>query len=173
MVTVVVETDRLRLLAAAPEHAEFISKMWNKPTVKPWLEDYGLHTPDDALNKLILPIGESYFVKYGHCMCVIQEKESGKLIGINGMLKRPFLDSPNIGYALIPEFTGKGYATESSQGLIGQCRNLGYKKLYAGNVDPRNDRSINMLTRLGMKLEDKAFEWGQGGSVGHLYGMTV
>ena len=171
----VLETPRLSLIAAAPEHADFISKMWNTPEVKPWLLDYDLKTPEDALKKLILPLGENYFLKNGKrfCMCVIQEKKTGKLIGINGMLKRPFLDSPNIGYALIIEACGKGYACESCRGLIEYCKELGYRKLYAGNVNPENDKSINLLTKLGMELEDPAFEWGQGGSVGQLYAMGV
>jgi len=174
MTITLVETIRLRLIVVNPQHAEFISNMYNRDSVKYWLgEGYGLDTPKNVLNRLIIPLGETYYKQFGLAMCVIQEKSSGKLIGINGVIKRPFLDAPNIGYALIPESWGKGYATESCQGLVNYCSDLGYKKIYAGNIDARNKRSINVCRKLGMKLEDPSFEWGQGGTIGQLYGMGL
>lgn len=166
------ETERLQLIAAKESHAQFISDMYNRDGVKEWLLDYGLDTPQDVLDKFI-PIGEPYAKQNGFSMCVIKEKASGKLVGINGMLKRDFLDSPNIGYAMHPDFWKCGYATESCLGLVNLCRSKGYKKLYAGNVNPLNARSINVLKRIGMKMEQEKFEWGKGGSVGQLYAMSV
>lgn len=170
--TILLKTKRLCLIAASPEHADFISSLYNHEEVKPWLLDYGLDTPEDAITKYI-PLGESYYKENGFCMCVIQEISSGELIGIGGMLKRPFLDAPNIGYALKSTARGQGFMTESCKGLAQLCRDKGFKKMYAGNVDSTNDKSIGVLTRLGMRLADSQFEWGPGGTVGHLYCMSL
>jgi RimJ/RimL family protein N-acetyltransferase len=35
-----------------------------------------------------------------------------------GLLKRDELDYPDLGYALLPDFCGKGYAIEASSSLI-------------------------------------------------------
>jgi len=169
---VICETERLQLIAASEVHAQFISDMWNREGVKEWLLEYGLNTPQDVCEKFV-PIGEPYAKRMGFSMCVIKEKSTGNLVGINGMLKRDFLDSPNIGYAVHPDFWNCGYATESCQGLVDLCRSKGYKKLYAGNVNPLNDRSISVLKRIGMKMENPAFQWGEGGTIGHLFSMVV
>lgn len=56
-------------------------------------------------------------------------KETGKPIGACGLLKREALDYPDLGYAFLPEFWGKGYAMEAADAIL--KKKLGYA-IYAG-----------------------------------------
>ena len=46
------------------------------------------------------------------------ETPDEKLIGMCGLLKRPELDYPDLGYAFLPEFCGKGYAKETAEAVL-------------------------------------------------------
>lgn len=88
------------------------------------------------------------------------------------MVKRDFLDAPNLGYALLPEYWGKGYIHESCLGLVEICRKFGFKKLYS-NCDPSNVRSEKVALRLGMVMKSDSFPWGSDDDLRYLYGMDL
>lgn len=84
----------------------------------------------------------------------IVEKDSNQFIGYFGYWR---LDKSNsraeIGYALIPEFWGKGYMKEAALTLI----DFGFKQLKVhsieANINPSNDASRKLLLKLGFKKE--------------------
>lgn len=56
-----------------------------------------------------------------------------------------------IGYALLPEFWGRGYATEIVDFFVDYARRLGrFRRLFA-IVDPGNPPSIRVLEKFGFK----------------------
>jgi RimJ/RimL family protein N-acetyltransferase len=75
-----------------------------------------------------------------------------------------------IGWTMHPDFTGKGYATEAARAVLALAfEALGLHRVFA-ELDPRNDASIAMCKRLGMREEayfvkDLAFkgEWADTG----------
>ena len=74
-------------------------------------------------------------------------------IGLCGLLKRDFLPAPDLGFALLPEYVGEGYACEAARGLLMHAeKNLGISRLYA-IVKRGNHRSISLLERLGFRRE--------------------
>lgn len=82
------------------------------------------------------------------------EKTSGKFIGDFAYWK---IDNKNsraeIGYALKPEFWGKGFMKEAMIQII----NFGFNdlKLHSieANINPGNENSRGILTKLGFKKE--------------------
>lgn len=61
--------------------------------------------------------------------------------------------SGEIGYALNPAFTGYGYAAEAAHALLRLgFEGLGLHRIIA-RIDERNDRSVGVARRLGMRLE--------------------
>jgi RimJ/RimL family protein N-acetyltransferase len=58
-----------------------------------------------------------------------------------------------IGYTLHPDSAGRGFATEAAHAVL----HLGFDELglrrIIGRLDPRNDASARVLTRLGMRQE--------------------
>jgi RimJ/RimL family protein N-acetyltransferase len=63
-----------------------------------------------------------------------------------------------IGAAFNPDLSGRGYATESLDALLG----LGFEELglhrIVARIDDRNDASIRLVGRLGMRLEARLVE---------------
>jgi len=81
--------------------------------------------------------------------------KDGRLIGDIGFRRRP--NGPafdaDLGYTLDPRFQRRGYMGEAIPCLIAWARvTLGVRRFLA-SVDPRNERSIRMLTRLGFLQE--------------------
>lgn len=78
----------------------------------------------------------------------VAEKESGSFIGLGKIV--PFENGiTEIGYALLPEFWGKGYASEITRLLIEYARKLGNVDELIGLVNPQNEGSIRVLTKHG------------------------
>ena len=58
-----------------------------------------------------------------------------------------------IGWSLHPDFMGLGYATEAAETVLEMAFDrLGLHRVYA-ELDPRNDASIRLCRRLGMRQE--------------------
>ena len=76
-------------------------------------------------------------------------------IGICGLLWREGLDAPDIGFAFLPEFWGRGLATEAGAASIEFARStLGLARLVA-MVHPDNVASARVVTKLGFSVEKK------------------
>ncbi len=68
---------------------------------------------------------------------------------------------PQLIFALLPQFIGKGYATESALAIVRFAfQELGFTYLMAA-TDPPNLPSQQVLLRLGMQLVEKREEEGK------------
>jgi len=84
----------------------------------------------------------------------VLRRMDGALIGTYSIFA---LDAQNrraeLGYALTPSVWGQGYATEAGQAVVRHTfESVGLHRLEA-DVDPRNEASTRVLTRLGFRLE--------------------
>ncbi len=52
------------------------------------------------------------YVENGFGLSLVEKKDDNIAIGMCGIIKRDNLDYPDIGFAFLPYFTGKGYAYE-------------------------------------------------------------
>jgi len=71
-------------------------------------------------------------------------------IGIHFICEGKICD---IGYTLSPEHQGKGFATEAVTAVFNYLFNNLNKHRIIASVDPRNQRSIKLLERIGMRKE--------------------
>ncbi|MCF2856066.1 GNAT family N-acetyltransferase [Pseudoalteromonas sp. SMS1] len=70
-------------------------------------------------------------------------------IGIVGFYQRPYLNAPDLGYALLDQYTGQGLALEVCTTLMQFAKSqLNLSALYAV-TDPNNERSQKLLAKLG------------------------
>ncbi len=75
------------------------------------------------------------------------------LIGDIGLHFLEDNDQMEIGYTLAPEHQGQGYAFEAVKVVLDHlCLDLGKHRITA-SVDPDNQRSINLLKKLGFRQE--------------------
>jgi RimJ/RimL family protein N-acetyltransferase len=78
-------------------------------------------------------------------------KKTNTPIGVCGFLKRDYLDAPDIGFAMLPEFEGYGYMLEASSEVLEYGKNtLGFTKILAVTTEG-NKRSKKLLTRLNLE----------------------
>lgn len=148
-------TTRLFLDILTPEDHEFIISLVNS---RGWIEfigDRNVHSKEDAM-RYIAKILNSQNLWYW----VVRIKEGNVPIGIISFLKREYLENFDIGFAFLPEFTGKGYAYEAAKEVLSVASaNDNYYPILATTI-PDNVNSIKLLTRLGLHFE-KVLETGK------------
>ena len=145
----VCETPRLLIRRLDATDAPFILRLLNEPSFLENIGDRGVRSLDDARTYLAKGPFSSY-EQHGFGLFHVSLKASGETIGMCGLLKRDWLDAPDVGFAFLPEFWLKGYAYESSMGVIEWGRRAFGITRVIGIVKPGNAGSIRVLEKLGM-----------------------
>jgi len=144
-----IQTSRLVLRRLAETDCGLLSKIWNDPDFIRFVCDRGIRTEDQALEAMregvLLLWAEFGFGPYRVALA-----DSGEAIGICGLFKRPQLDQPDIGYALLPQYCGHGYALEAAAAVRDFARDEMKLKRIAAIVSPGHAKSIHLLEKLGM-----------------------
>jgi RimJ/RimL family protein N-acetyltransferase len=149
---VVAETERLRVRHLTVDDAEFILRLLNEPTFIRHIADKGVRTLDDA--RAYLRNGPIASVaRNGFGLNRVELKATGEAIGMCGLIQRDAFEDVDIGYALLPEFCGRGYAAEATRAVLDSAvRGHGLRRVIAV-VNPDNHDSSRMLEKLGFRFE--------------------
>lgn len=154
----IAETDRLRLRQFTLEDAPFLLDLLNSPGWLRWIGDRGVKTVEQAQQYITDKMLASY-QQWNLGMYLLELKGGGHTaIGACGLVNRPNsnaigLDDIDLGFALLPDYEGQGFAYEASEAVIADAgTRLGLKRLIAITL-PENERSVALLERLGMKKE--------------------
>jgi RimJ/RimL family protein N-acetyltransferase len=135
-------TQRLGLRDVAIEDAAFILDLFNSPGWLQFIGDRQIHTLSDA-EKYIQGIQIKTNVKY----YVVQHLEQKTSMGLITLIKREYLEQPDLGFAFLPQFTGHGFALEASSLMLTNILNV-FSEVFAITV-PENISSIKLLGKLG------------------------
>lgn len=147
-----IATERLRIRPIEIGDAPFLLRLLNDPAFIRNIADRNVRTLDDAVRYMEAGPLASY-AKNGFGLWLVTLAESGEAAGICGLLRRDVLPDVDIGYAFLPEFTGRGYALESARAVLEYGRNtLGFRRIVAV-VDQDNAPSIRLLEKLGFRRE--------------------
>ncbi len=147
----VLETARLALRHFNNGDTPFIVQLLNSPGWLQFIGDRNVKTEAHALTYLQTGPFKSY-AKYGYGLSLVEIKDTGEPIGMCGIINREHLDTPDIGFALLPAFMGKGYAYEIAVAMLEHAsRHLGINHVSAITL-PVNIHSIKLLERLGFKF---------------------
>ena len=145
----VLETPRLRLRWLVPADAPFILELTTQPT---WLQNIGdrgvrdLETAEGYIRKGPLT---SYAAR-GFGLWGVIRKEDEVPVGMCGIIKRDTMEDPELAYAYLERFHGKGYGKEAAEATLRYAREtFGIPRL-AAIVNPENTASIRILERVGM-----------------------
>lgn len=142
----IAETPRLRLREAAVADAPFFLKLLNDPGWLANIGDRGVRTDADARRYIEEKMMPAYKT-VGYGMWVVEEK-SGIPLGVCGLVTRPDLPDPDLGFAFLSEHHGRGYAREAASAALDIARAKKLRRLLA-IVLPSNTRSIRLLEALG------------------------
>ncbi len=135
------------------EDATFILEIFNSPTWLKFIGDRGVKTIEQA-EEFLKNNALKSFSERGWGTYRISLSETRTAVGTVGLYNRPGLDHPDFGYALLPEFEGMGYATESCKAMLEEIdRELRLDTLLAIVLES-NKKSTRLLDRLEFKFKE-------------------
>ncbi|MBA5764201.1 GNAT family N-acetyltransferase [Vibrio sp. 404] len=150
--TVVCETERLIVRHFALSDAEFIVRLLNQQSFIRYIADKNVRTKKDAINYLNQGPMASY-AKYGFGLSLVMLKECHTPIGMCGVLKRDELEHPDLGYAFLDEFAGKGYASEAAAKTLTSTMKQSALDTVLAVTLLDNARSNKLLNTVGFSLQ--------------------
>ena len=145
----ILTTERLSLREFVSNDANFVIKLLNEKSILQFIGDKGVRNVEDA-NRYLNTGPVASYQRHGFGLYHVEHADSGRSIGMCGLLKRDDQEYPDIGYAFLEEFTANGYAFEAASAVLEHGHNsLGIDTIVAF-VDPGNAKSIGLLLKLGM-----------------------
>ena len=164
---VIAKTGRLLIRESIVEDAEAFAQLYQDEACRKYLElpqaeDYR-HYIENYRN------GQYAFYEYG--MWTVIEKESGAVVGRAGLEQQEFVreegdangaerelendEAENVlglGYAILPEYRGRGYAVEACLAILEYCKECEYADRVTVTIDKENLASRKVFD----KLQEKA-----------------
>ena len=93
------------------------------------------------------------YAQHGYGLYLVELTTTGAAIGICGLVKRDYLDDPDIGFAFLPQFLGRGHGLESAMAVREHAfETLRLPRLLA-ITSPHNTRSMHLLEKIGMRYQ--------------------
>jgi ribosomal-protein-alanine N-acetyltransferase len=146
------ESKRLYFRRMNLSYAKDIHQIRSNDDVMKFMDVTRTKSVNDA-KRLIRNVREDYKNEKGVSWAII-EKNLKSFIGYAGFWRmQPQHCRGEIGYALKPEYWGKGFMTEALKTII----DFGFHKMnlhsIEANVNPKNQKSKKLLKRLGFRKE--------------------
>jgi len=152
---IIAETNRLIISKFTKEDAPFFLELVNTPNWIKYIGDRNLKTIEDAEDYLENGSIKSY-KEFGFGFYKLQLKNNNLItIGTCGLVKREELDDVDIGFAMLPEYEGKGFGYESSVEVLNIAKHTFNLKKVVAITLPTNKSSIQLLEKLGLSFEKK------------------
>lgn len=143
---------RLELRHMSVADAAFIRSLLNDPDYIRHIGDRGVRT-QGAAARYIEEIALASYARYGFGLYRVVRRDDGAPLGMAGLVRREGFDAVEIGYALLPQYRGQGYAFEAARAALDLGRNrFGLARIVA-TCAPDNAESIKVLQRLGFEFE--------------------
>ena len=148
-----IENERLYIQQLSFDDASFILELLNTEGWLKHIGDRGVNTIEDAKDYISSGPQKAYH-QLGYGLMLLREKVSNQRVGICGLLQRDYLSHPDIGYAMLPAYEKKGYASEACRSIISWHREQGDLSTIYAIVNPDNKRSIKLLLKLEFELKE-------------------
>ena len=164
----IIETDRMILRKFSIDDYQSVYEFGSNVEVQKYTGDKILTSPIQAkiiIKEVLFPD----YKKYGYGRLAAIFKPENKIIGFAGLKYLPEFKESDIGFRFLPEYWGKGIATEVSLAII----RYGFEVLKLDNIigiaDPINIGSYRVLEKIGLKFykldtydeDNKKYNWYQ------------
>ncbi len=146
-------TDRLQFRKYTMDDLQFYASLWGNEKVMRYIGNGALKTYTQCKKSLEEWVIPSY--KSGLGLFVLIEKETGIRIGHAGLVKQNIdgKEEIEIGYWLLPQYWGKGYAKEAAAAF----RDYGFQALRINRlislINPNHPASIFVARKTGLSYE--------------------
>jgi [ribosomal protein S5]-alanine N-acetyltransferase len=148
----ILETERLYLDEVSVADAAFILALVNTPIWLQYIGDRGIHTLEDA-EKYITNVYQKSYQNNKFGLYKLTLKNSKTPIGLCGLVKRDYLDFPDIGFALMPDYEKKGYGQESATTVLEYATNTLHFPTILAITTPTNTPSQYLLKKIGFQFD--------------------
>ena len=145
------ETERLFLSPTLIKDAAFVLELLNSPK---WIQNIGdrkVHSLEEAeayiRTKMLPQLEELGFGNY-----TLIRKTDGAKMGSSGLYNRDGIEGVDIGFAMLPEFEGKGYAFEAANKLMQLAKGEFQLSKVSGITLESNKASQGLLEKIGLKF---------------------
>jgi len=133
------KTDRLLIQPLTIDEASFIRELVNTEGWLAFIGDRNVKTAEEALNYTQRLLNNPN-VKYWTVITFIQ---------------RDYLPHPDIGFAFLPQFGGKGYAYEAANAVLNDWKKQKEFADVLATTIPANLKSIQLLQKLGLHFQEE------------------
>ena len=151
----IAETNRLIISKIRLDDAAFFLELVNIPNFIKYIGDRNLKTVEDAKTYLkngTLKSDDDF--GFGFYKLLLKE-ENNKAIGTCGLVKREQLDNVDIGFAMLPEYEGKGFGYESCIAVLKLAKEQFKLNKVLAITLPTNNNSIKLLEKIGLSYEKR------------------
>ena len=148
----VIETERTILKPMAVEDAPFVYELVN---TKEWIENIGqrnVHSEEDA-KKYIQHKMVDHYEKHGYGNFLMTRKSDNQKIGCISLYNRDDVDGVDIGFAMLPDYMGKGYAYEGAVAVRNVARNDLKISGITAFTTKENIGSQKLIEKLGLQFK--------------------
>jgi RimJ/RimL family protein N-acetyltransferase len=149
----IVETERLLIREFVPDDAEAFYAFNSDPEVMRYTGEPASESIEQVRRSI-----RDYpdYRKHGFGRWAVVYKPDDRVVGFNGLKYLDELDEVDLGYRLRSDYWGRGLATESSRAIVRYgFETLGLQRII-GLVMPRNEASVRVLEKVGMRYDGVA-----------------
>lgn len=151
----IIDTPRLVLRPLVFDDASWVYELNHDPLWERFIGNRGVASLADADDYIAR--SQQQMQEWGFSLLAITETHTGRPQGLCGLIRRPYFEPPELGFALLPEGRGKGFALEAAHYTLDfAMHSLALSQVLA-SVHPQNNRSVRLLEKAGFSR------------LGHLY----
>jgi RimJ/RimL family protein N-acetyltransferase len=138
-------TERLTLKPIGARDAAFLLELLNDPG---WIANIGDRGVRDEAG------AQSYITDRLAAGTWFVAHDGAAAVGMAGIVPtREGMDCPDLGYAVLERYAGKGYATEAAAAVLAYAREKMHLPKVAAITDPKNQASRQVLEKIGLTFE--------------------
>ncbi len=145
------KTQRLFIQPTREEDADLIYKLMNTPKFIEHVGSRNINSIDEATQYIQLKMLPQ-LQKLGYSNYTLLTIENGEKIGICGLYNREGIAGVDIGFGLLPEYEGCGYAYEASKRIL----KAGFEEFEISTIkaitSKKNTASQTLLNKLGLEM---------------------
>lgn len=137
----------------ALEDASFVYALVN---TKEWIENIGhrnVHSVEDA-RKYIQDKMIDHYERHGYGNYLMTRASDGSKIGCISLYNRDDVEGVDIGFAMLPEYMGHGYAFEGADAIKSVARDELKLSGITAFTTKENVASQNLIEKLGLRFKE-------------------
>lgn len=141
-------SDRLSIRRIVLADASFILELLNEEAFLKFIGDKGVRTISDA-ERYITDGPVASHSEHGYGLDLIELAPDFAPVGIGGLLKRDYLDEPDIGFAVLEKYRREGIALEACNLILEAAYTVHALDRLLAIVNSKNQASVALLRKIG------------------------